>query len=64
MSHEKLSEKLPHSEKVGVSHRRRATFGKKRLILSRSTSVQLPRLHRFFLECGSTLDCDSFSDSF
>jgi hypothetical protein len=47
-----------------ISHRRRARFGKKRLILGRSTSVHLPRLHRFFLESDAALDCDSFSDSF
>lgn len=47
-----------------ISHRRRASFGKKRLILGRRTSVWLPRLRRFFLESGVALDCDSFSDSF
>ena len=47
-----------------ISHRRRALFGKKRLILGRSTSVHLPRLHRFFREHGAALDCDRFSDSF
>ena len=47
-----------------ISHRRPTIFGKKRLILGRSTSVHLPRLRRFFRESGGTLDCDRFWDEF
>jgi len=47
-----------------ISHRRRVGFGKKWLILDRSTSVHLSRLRHFFLEVSATLDCDRFGDEF
>ena len=48
----------------GISHRRFAKSGKKRLILGRSIPIHLPRLRRFFLGFCETLDGDSFLDSF
>ena len=47
-----------------ISHRRRARFGKKQLIVSRSTLVHLLPLRRFFLESGAALDCARFCDEF
>ena len=41
-----------------ISHRQFAVFGKKGLILGRSTGVHLPRLHPFFHEYREPLDCD------
>ena len=41
-----------------ISHRRFRVFGKKQLILSRSSSLHLLRLRSFFRKYPESLDCD------